>query len=89
MMMHSKIEFRDGEKADVTLELMPKRIRLTTRAKGVTNSDVWNRDHVVRLQVDNVREGEWYPTMTLQDGKKVTLGFPLDIGTARELTEAF
>lgn len=89
MKMHSTIEFRDGERANVTLELTPKRIRLITRVKDVSNSDVWNRDHVTRLQVSNVRDEQWFPTLTLSDGKKVTLGFPLDRGAAHELTEAF
>lgn len=83
------VRFADGENAETTLQLTPKRIRLSVAAGGVTNRESWDRAHVVRLRVISPRPDTWMPSLLLRDGKSVTLAFVLDEVDAERLVAAF
>ena len=83
------VQFTDGESADTTLELTPKRIRLSSTAGGTTNRESWDRAHVVRLRASSPRPGVWMPSLLLRDGRSVTLGFVMSDADAERLVAAF
>ncbi len=83
------VKFTDGETADTTLELTPKRIRLSSTAGGVTNRESWDRAHVVRLQVSSPRPDVWMANLLLREGRSVTLPFVLTEPDAERLVAAF
>jgi hypothetical protein len=89
MKVESKLTFGDGKTADVTLQLTRRSVKLSTLAEGVTNTKVWDRNHVVSIDAFAGREGQIFPTLHLCNGDKVNLGIILSAEQARQITDAF
>ena len=89
LVLEGTLKFNDSETATVTLTVTSNRVRYAITGGGVTNHEVWDRAHVVRLQVTSPRPGEWVPSLLLRDGRNMTLGIVLDADGADRLASAF
>lgn len=89
MKVESKLTFNDGKTADVTLHLTRRTIKLNTVTEGVTHRQVWDRNHVVKLDAVVARPGQIFPTLLLCSGERVNLGIILDQDQAQRLIDAF